>query len=202
MTTSLLRRAAAATAGLAAVLSTVAVAAPASAEVFGHTDPARDVTAIDGPRPGVTNGDIRGVRFEHARRNVTLRATFRDLAREGAGLQQYVFVETPVTSYQFLVVAGPGGWRGEFIPFGDDAGCGGTEFKLDYGRDVFTLSLPRGCVGNPQWVKVGLATVTGFAQEGSEQVLVDDALQRGFAFNQETITLSPRLSRAGGSYTG
>ncbi len=201
MTTSLLRRAAAATAGLAAVLSTVAVAAPASAETYRHTDPARDVAAPDGPRPDVKNGDIRDVRFEHARRNVTLRATFRDLAREGEGLEQFVQVETPTGSYQFLVAAGPENWSGEFFPFGDGTGCGGTDFRLDYGRNVFTLSLPRGCVGNPRWVKVGHATVTGLFRQ-TEQFLVDDALKRGFRFDEESLELSPRLSRAGGSYTG
>lgn len=201
MTTSLLRRAAAATAGLAAVLSTVAVAAPASAETYRHTDPARDVTAQDGPRPDVKNGDIRDVRFEHARRNVTLRATFRDLAREGEGLQQFVQVETPTATYQFLVAAGPDNWSGEFYPFGDGTGCGGTDFRLDYGRNVFTLSLPRGCVGNPRWVKVGLGTVTGFFNE-TEEFRIDDALQRGFGLDSDSLALSPRLSRAGGSYTG
>ena len=201
MTTHLLRRAAAATAGLAAVLSTVAVAAPASAEAFAHTDPDGDVSSIAGVQPEVTNGDIRRVRFEHARGSVTVRAGFRDLAKTSDGIQQYVVVETPTRTYEFVVVAGPGDRRGQFIPVTSVGPCGGADFRLDYARNVFTLTLPRGCVGSPRWVRVGLATVTGFNEQEEQVILVDDALQRGF-FIEDRLGLSPRLSRAGGAYTG
>lgn len=198
MTTSLLRRAAAATAGLAAVLSTVAVAAPASAEVFSKTDPAGDVLTPTGEAPGVRQGDIRKVRFEHARRVVTLRVGYRALNKVGAGLQQYVTIRTPAQSYEFFAIAQPGDWQGQLLFSGAD--CRGAELRFDYRDDVFALSVPRGCLGNPRWVQVGVGTTT--SQDGEEVSGFDDALQRGQELAAGAPVLSPRLSRAGGSYTG
>ena len=203
MTSTFTRRLAAVTGGLAALVATVAVAAPASAETFSKSDPAGDVAGPDGQYPNVTNGDIRRVRFEHGRRNVTIRADFRDLAKEGGGIEQYMRIDTPAGSYQLVVIATPENWRGEFFIVGSESACGGADHRLDYGRDRFTLSVPRGCLAGPRWVRVGLATVTGFNQvnRGVEQVIrIDDALRRGFG--AEDVALSPRLSRAGGSYTG
>ncbi len=201
MTSSLTRRLAAATCGLAAVLTSAAVAAPASAETFSKSDPAGDVESFDGQeQAGVTNGDIRRVRFEHARRNVTVRASFRDLARPGEAIQQYVRIDTPAASFQFVVFADQANRGGELAVVNGGPACPRADFRLDYGRDVFTLSVPRGCLDNPQWVRVGLGTLTSAGGENAPRI--DDALQRGFTFQEEDIKLSPRLSRAGGSYTG
>ena len=199
MTTHLLRRAAAATAGLAAVLSTVAVAAPASAEVFTKSDPAGDVASDNGPRPEVRNGDIRTTRLEHARNVVTFRVEYRDLAREGSAIQQYVRIQTPATTYDYSIQATPANWQGE-LQFAEPRPCAGAEWRFDYGTNVFTMRVPRGCLDGPRWVKAGLATIT--YPTNSELYGVDGALQSSNPAGPDEIRLSPRLSRAGGAYTG
>lgn len=197
--TTLSRRLAAATCGLAALLSSVAIAAPASAEVFSSTDPAGDVAGVSaGQQPGVKQGDIRQVRFEHARSTITVRAGYRALDKVGPGIQQYVQISTPTGNYYIAALATPGNWRGQVLTLGDD--CLGAEIRFNYRKDVFTMSVPRACAGNPRWVRVGLVTYA-YTTEG-DSTSNDDALRNGFDFETGEIALSPRLSRAGGSYTG
>lgn len=199
MTTTLARRLAAATCGLAAVLTSVAVAAPASAETFSKSDPAGDVASSDGPHPEIRNGDIRKTRLEHARNVVTLRVEYRDLAREGSAIQQYVRIQTPATTYDYSIQATPANWQGE-LQFATPGPCAGAEWRFDYGTNVFTMRVPRSCLDGPRWVRTGLATIT--YPTDVELYRVDGALQSSYPAGPEDIRLSPRLSRAGGSYTG
>lgn len=198
MTSPLGRRLVAATAGLAAVLSTVAVAAPASAEVLSKSDPAGDVSDVAGQESDKTHGDTVDVRLEHARRLVRVRLDYLALDRVGALIQQSIRIETPTQNFYATARAQPGNWGGDLLFSG--GACNGAETRFDYGADRFALSVPRGCLGNPRWVRVGVGTST-YADD-QDFGTFDDALQRQQDLYYTGPKLSPRLSRAGGSYTG
>lgn len=177
----------------AAVIGSLAAvalaAAPAQAQQSSTRDAARDVTVFRGEggtttRAVIKNGDIRRTTIAHKAGKVTLRVSFRDLAKKGNGLLQYTDIRTPTSRYDLSVFAGPGNWAGAH-----PSSCAGAAHKINYRTNVFTYAIPRSCLGDPRWVRVGFATAT---YEGDNQ-RVDDARRKGIDDNG--IALTPRLTR-------
>ena len=63
--------------------------------------------------------------------------------------------------------------------------------SIDYGDNVITVTLPRRCIGNPQWLRF---RVLAYATEGNLTVYSDDALRDGAMAGD--LAQSPRLYRA------
>ena len=85
------------------------------------------------------------------------------------------------------VQAMPGKWKGmaELTKVsGKKVTCKGLRHSIDYDRATVVASIPRSCLGNPKWVKVGV-------QSGSTSdfntFYLDDALTNG------TVGLNPKV---------
>lgn len=144
--------------------------------------------------PTVTNGDVLRTVFNHAERRVSLRITYADLRRVGQFRSDSVRVVTDEGARREVsVFAGPGTWRGQadmVRPSGRPVDCD-VAHKIDYDRNVVTISFPRTCVGNPLWVRLGMGAVW---MDGESRAYADDAQIDG-RINPETLKLSPRLRR-------
>lgn len=148
--------------GLSALAAT---AAPASAEVKELADGRGDTWTYDqdGPvkKSGHPEADLRNVVINHTVDEVRVRARYVDLKKVGDGGGLQVDVLTPDdTAYSGSVYGIPGEWSGQSAVFSGGEGqvCGVTH-TMDYAKDVVTLTMPIGCFGDAEWVKV---MVTGY----------------------------------------
>lgn len=188
------------TLGVAAVL-TVATAGTATAETLSVTDQARDVqsftmdsdTATN--EPGVANGDILRTVLRHNSGQISARVKLAELRRVGEVRGDFMRVLTNEgITRDVSIYAGPNMWRGEAEmsrPNGKTVTCD-ISHKIDYDRNVVTVSFPRSCVSSPRWVRIGLGS--SWANSGFAKFYLDDSQISGHV-NPDRLRLSPRLSR-------
>jgi hypothetical protein len=178
----------------------VATAGTAAAQTLTDVDQRGDVQTFDmtseepTPAPTVANGDVLRTVFKHAERRVSVRVKYADLRRVGQfrndGIQ---LVTNEGVRREVSVFAGQGMWRGEsdmIRPNGQPVDCD-IAHKIDYDRNLVTISFPRSCVSDPRWVRLGLGSVW---VDGENRAYADDAQIDG-RINPETLKLSPRLRR-------
>lgn len=134
--------------------------AAAAAEVVVH-DPRGDVWRGDyvgtpRPAPSVHVGDVRRAAFHHGPRTIVVREGFRDLRRIGSYWLYTVRIETGSHRYREVrVEADRRGWRGTARVFdraGDRVECA-VDHRIDYGRNVVRIAVPRSCLGTPARVR-------------------------------------------------
>ena len=191
--------------GLTACL-TLTSTESAVGEVMTRTDPVGDVVEVMDPeddgqgfarlRPAWKHGDIRSLRVDHAPRRVYAALSYRN-------------INPKLDTEQFLVFrTGQGQWSLSFNHTGSRiepfsrfwyndardaiARCPRLRIDINVAEDRVRVTVPRGCIGRPRWVRVGAQTF-GLGD--------DDALRRGRNENNVDSyaapppVLSPRLSR-------
>ena len=192
-------------AGLVACLPLLSVPG-AAAEQTTASDPAGDVVRVRddaGPngndtvarlRPERARGDLRRLHANHAHERVVMRLRYRDLNALGTVGNYYEF-RTGRARFSLWI-----DWTRKhpdpvFGDFNDDThnivvDCPGLTAENRPAEDRFRLDVPRSCLNNPKWVRVGAETWTGSGY-------VDDALRRGRSVIgwQEGPVLGPRLAR-------
>ncbi len=182
------RRAAALTAAGALVL-TAAGAVPASAEVWRHSDARKDVTRVDTNNgdsyhkaPRNTTSDVTRIVVRHSKDRVILRMHLRDITAASGEARYRVRTSNggPYAIYQLMgddqpavrmaapyFIDGPGG----------EVDCPDANSTVNRRKDFVRLSVPRGCLGNPAWVRVGGAKIDN---NSNGQVFADSAKVKGF----------------------
>ncbi len=158
-------------AAFALPLTALTVPAPASAAAEPVSrivldDPAGDVWAIaegENAEP-VSAGDvptadvIRAV-VRHGRHHVVVRLTFTNLRRIEP--QHYTaMIITPRRLRAAFVSAGPRRWGGRHQLVNGNFGnvkCPRLSHRIDYDTEQVTMSIPRGCLGRPSWVRVDMS---------------------------------------------
>lgn len=193
---------------LGRTLSTVAIAAglavgtagTAAAQTLTDVDQRGDVQSFTmeseepAPAPTVANGDVLRTVFNHAERRVSVRVKYADLRRIGQFRNDGIKVVTNEgVRREVSVFAGQGMWRGQadmVRPNGRPVDCD-IAHKIDYDRNLVTISFPRSCVSNPRWVRLGMGAVW---MDGENRAYADDAQIDG-RINPENLKLSPRLRR-------
>ena len=70
------------------------------------------------------------------------------------------------------------------------ARCYGLDFRISYRHNFVVLRVPRNCLSEPRWIRVGQGVI---AVSGDGNVYVDDGLRRGI---RDDLRLSRRLYRA------
>ena len=178
----------------------VGTAGTAAAQTLTDIDQRGDVQSFTmeseepTPAPTVANGDVLRTVFNHAEQRVSVRVAYADLRRVGQFRSDSVRVVTNEgVRREVSAFAGPGMWRGQadmVRPSGRPVDCD-VAHKIDYDRNVVTISFPRGCVSNPRWVRLGMGAVW---MDGSSKAYADDAQIDG-RINPENLKLSPRLRR-------
>lgn len=199
-------RRAAVTAAVAALSLT---AAPAFAATYADADAKGDGTVerCTGPGgqnctvevdPAVANGDIVRTAVDHRARTVVIRTRYRalnptaDTRLELVSLRTNEGVKRDVT-----VVLARRAARSRVLmtrPNGQIVQCRGLSQVTDYAAETIKVVVPRACVSQPRWVRVGAAYVAFGGSETERTTFVDDGLLDG-RLDENALTLSPRIRR-------
>jgi hypothetical protein len=189
---------------IATMLTGLAMAPAAAAEARSITniDQRGDVFSFDEsenptPEPGIVNGDILKTRLSHGINRVRVKVRFADLKRKGAFRGEYVRIRTNAgVRGSVSLYAGPGDWQG-FAQLnrndGTHFGCS-IGHSISYADNIVRLSVPRSCLDNPRWVRLGVGSFW-YSADGS-RVFADDALLDG-KVHANYVTLSVRKIRQG-----
>lgn len=180
---------------------TFTTAGTAAAEGLTVRDARGDVQArdmeTDEPtgQAGVANGDIVRTVMRHNDSRISVRIKYVDLRKAGDGRGDVVRVVTNEgVRRDVQVFAAPGMWRGDAgmsRPNGNPVDCGVTH-KINYDKNVTTLSFPRTCVSNPRWVQLGVGAM--WMKFQASVYYADDAQLDG-RVKANSLELSKRLRR-------
>jgi hypothetical protein len=189
-----------------AILVAAAAAVPlipsaAQADTYRHSDVAGDVVSFTGasetptPAPDRANGDVIASTVKHTRTKVIAQMTYRDLANAD-GFNGHFFRIKSNKMRRDVTVVTASGIKPQVVvtkPNGKKATCN-VKRSVDYSLHTVTVTVPRSCLGNPRWVKVGMASVfmTGVGNDDTQYV--DDALLSG-GVPSTGPTYSPKVFR-------
>lgn len=154
-----------------AALLLLLTSVPAQAQSRIREDTRADVAAqtcdYSGPRPACSwraaprraNGDIIRNTVNHTASRVIVRTKFRMLRKIHGDLHYVVRVRSSDGQWRDII----GGWNdvggggGAFMvhPDGDESYCADLTQRIDWEHDYIELAMPRSCVRNPAWVRVG-----------------------------------------------
>lgn len=119
-------------------------------------------TRVAFPRADVTRAVLR-----HGPMALTVRMRFVDIKPVGRQLY-WVHIRTPRYQYDAVLNSSPGSRRGSRYFQGDDGSrsCRGFTRTIYYGRDLVTMRIPRSCVKDPRWVRLGIFNQLSFRAHG------------------------------------
>lgn len=159
--------------GLAAVAALLS-AAPAGAATAAHRDPAGDVVAVSGGRavPGNTSADLVRLGVAHTTTAVRVTASVRSAT---GNWNLRTDLATPSARYQVLLARISGTPYVVLSRRGKAVRCRGLGQSIDPVSGTLQVSVPRGCLGTPAWVRVGSVMT---AKDGDTTV-ADDARLTG-----------------------
>lgn len=186
-----------------AVIAALLVAPASAADYLDeeqHADSLGDAAYFNvdgGPGDGIPTvvpsraiGDVRGFRAVHKDHTVHVALQYRSLPDAGIKNKHEFRFKTPQIYRNLTIVATPGNWKGTvfFTDFeGKTRTCSGLEFVIKYSYKRVVLDVPRSCLGNPKFLRVGAQGV--FTQ--TERVWVDDAYSEGAAYSG--VVYSPAI---------
>ena len=190
----------AATIGALALTLAFGVAGPAAAAGFEHTDPAKDVVltgAFDiGPAPANKEADIVKVSVTHTASKVQSTTVLRDITtskKHNFVTSLRAKVGTKVRQFDLYLQTDAGDAQGELSLYrkdGTPVTCSGLSSKVDYVKDVVTVSVARSCIGKPSWVKAG---VSAEWIPTHDDYYSDNGLEKGGA--PGVVTYSPQIKK-------
>lgn len=142
--------------------------------------------------PDRTQGDISAVKITHGTNNVRVLLRFRELNRSGFIEHDYLF-RTANRVRILSIEAKAGSWNGRATMrngHGIKVRCSVTR-TIDYAANTVLVVVPRSCLGDPRWVRVGAGTITSY--DGSK-IFFDDGGRPAGPLG-DNLTLSPRVYR-------
>lgn len=169
----------------------------AQADRYVQADPAGDVVTVHYnplstvPAPTVTEGDIVSSSVRHKARKVLLTMRFVELDRTGQGRIFFYGIRTGSMTRYVTLAAAPGRWAGKaqvVKPSGKKVSCRVTR-AIDYAANTATIGVPRSCLGDPRWVKVGMQAASYI----DDLVYGDDARTNGRIYKYMVFT--PKVRR-------
>lgn len=155
--------------GLATAAALVLAPLPAFAEVHTVKDAAHDVVSQDveqnlaeQPEPTRDEGDALAMRVKHGKRAVRVNLQMAQLTRDAkASTVHVVSLRTNEgrRAELYLYVSGQR-WQGErmWSVGNKDRRCRGLRTHIDYDNATVRVVIPRRCLSDPRWVRVGGGT--------------------------------------------
>ncbi len=186
---------------IAALCLSVYAAPPAYADRDVESDPARDLvrfTRNDSqvPAAGTRDMDVRRTVVNHTKRRVIITLRIADLKASAShyslssirtdeltyGVEYYRLFGADAPSTFFLTTEAHERVR-----------CVNRSKRFNAARDTLALRIPRRCLGNPRWVRVG----SGWYTIGNrDRIFGDDPRQVGGLPGDQGFNYSPRLRRS------
>lgn len=193
---------------LAGAVLTPALVSPANAEPprghrVVHHDARRDVVLFDvrseksKPAPHDRTTDIVTTVVDHRADRITLQSRMRQLSRSGYRLMIAEILASDGRRYELVVdySATPIDSRVSLTQFasGAEVTCPGATWSVDRSARRIDAAIPRSCLGDPGWVRVGLAVVA--APHDLKTSRADDSRARGHIGDRHLV-LGPRQPSA------
>jgi hypothetical protein len=179
---------------LSRAIVTIAVAvvvpllpATAYANRYSHGDAVGDVASTVGqsdtytPAPERVEGDVISSSVKHGARTVVMTLAYRDLGDSPEIDEHVYFVHTSKMNRVVRLFANstnPGGKAVLTKANGKKVRCH-VRRHIDYNLNTAKVIVPRSCLGQPRWVKVGMGSVMFSAAGDTGPVWIDDALSTG-----------------------
>lgn len=178
----------------AVLAATLTTGSPASAEVIHHKDAAHDVRwqplqqTGDSSRPAThrREGDVVRTTVNHHAGVVSVSVKYRQLSRTGQGTAHvFVFRTDRGLSRTVELYADQHNWKGvvTFEAPGTRTPRCEVSHHIDYARNRVTVTVPRSCLHEPRWVRVG----------SGDGMLVANRLYADDAYINFGLTHEPRL---------
>lgn len=189
----------------AAVLG-LSIAAPAQAQKWSRVDARGDVTVstncdasgcTDSVDPALAEPDVLRVVGTHAPRKVKVFATYADLTAANGRLHilRVVTNEGVRRRVELGTEDGRVVTKGLYADrTGRKVACAGLGHKVDYAANTVSLSIPRGCLSKPRWVRIGFGTLAEHVADATGSY-ADDAILSGVTPSTRDFVLSPRIRR-------
>lgn len=184
----------------ALALALTLVATPAGAQTHVVRDAARDVVSQDvdadahptRPEPTRDEGDALSMTATHGAKAVRIKVRLARLTPRSAEAVVHVFdLRTDKGRAELTVYVDGRRTQGErmWSVRGRDRTCAGLRSRVDYGAETVRVVIPRRCLSNPRWVRVGAGT--GMFQD--ELLYADDVSVDGRV--GDGLALGPRIRR-------
>lgn len=174
-------------------------AGTAAAQNWSYADPIGDVVSHeDGgatTAPARAPGDVVRTTISHTRTKVVIRVRMRAVPR--GDWTSSAMIRTPRAEF-YLLQFKVDDYRGFSLVKLTGEGevrCAGKSARID--RTALVLTVPRGCLGNPRWIRAGagVSTFDGSIMADEEDLppaYFDDGLRRALGGE---LRLSPRIKR-------
>lgn len=186
------------TAAAAVAAAVMLMPSAADAASLLRTDPVGDVQSFllsdpsdnptPTPEPTRTIGDVYKSRITHTDTTVRVEVYYQALPKAGLYNDHEFRFKTSKLERDLSIQAGQGDWAGDasmYYASGSDYTCKGLKFLIDYPNKRVIVNVPRACLGNPSFVKVGF----GFASLTKDKIYFDDGQME--AGNEDALVLSP-----------
>ncbi|HEY3013468.1 MAG TPA: hypothetical protein VGJ41_00065 [Nocardioides sp.] len=191
-----LRAACVSTASATLLGAIVGLAGPASADRVIHRDARHDVMKVAFaeagdelvPAPRVREGDVTRAMIDHRYRRLVVKLRYAELSRDTVRIQIGV-LRTDGGRFA-LVLFGLPDHGNDVVLFSAEKQltCKGLWNEVDYRENTIKLSVPRRCLDNPEWVRVGV----GYERLTRRAAYLDDALSSRV---RDNLTMTRRLYR-------
>lgn len=179
------------------------LAAPAHAESETVRDKRHDVQALSmaddpeseptlTPAPGVADPDIVRTHINHRRNRLVVRMKLRQA--QARPHMQVAYVRTKEHRFEIISTVGAGFPKSVDIMRGNGraVSCDGADVTYNRDLGLLTTVVPRSCLSDPRWVRVGAAVMK---MNWAMDMWIDEARGASFDLEQEQPTLGPRLRR-------
>lgn len=146
------------------------------------------------PAPNHTDADVVKSVVNHKRRSVIVIVNLSDLTkvRSGEEFDLIAAIKTNKKRYSVTLSSFNGRVGLQLVRGSRTISCAGAGRALSVSEDRLKVRVPRSCLGNPRWIKVGLSTFA--AVDGGS--FVDDAFGPQVVDSSTALRFTPRLKRA------
>lgn len=173
---------------------------PAQAATITTTDAAHDVVSANfesddpnQPEPTRDEGDALSMRVTHGTGAVRIRLQAAELPRDSSQATAHIFAfRTNAGRRAELSIYVDGSrWQGQrtWTVNGRERTCRGLRSHIGYREKTVDVVVPRRCLTNPRWVRVG----GGIAIQSDSLLYADDVTRSGTVGHE--LTLGPRIRR-------
>ncbi len=180
-------------------LALLASVGPAAAESTTTRDAGRDVVSVstnaEGPQRVVTarrEGDALRMRVTHGTDSIRVAVRLARLSRpNGADAFHALAFRTDRGRADLSIYVQGKNWQGDrsWHTPGRNQACDGLRTRIDYRSDSVVAVVPRACLKDPRWVRVGFGT----AVTRGDRLYADDVLRDGRI--ADDLAYGPRVHR-------